>query len=356
MAEQNESAEKSHEASPERLKQARKKGNVPQSQELLTVARYTGMLIAVLGLSGILSMQFATGMIGFLDRPEKAAGWLLSGGDPWLVLTPSAIFLIGMLGLCSVLCIAALVAQRAITFAPSKLAPKLDKLSPIKNAGNKFGPTGLIEFARSSVKAVAVSIVAVVIVVADLPDLMAAVGGPVSLLARELRDVAIPMLIAAVVLAVLAAAIDVPVKWRQHASRLKMSTQEMKDEVKETEGDPEQKGKRRGIARQIAQNRQLADVPKADVVIVNPEHYAVALQWNREAGEVPRCIAKGVDHVALRIKTVAEEASVPVYRDVPTARSLYAAVEVGEEIRREHFEAVAAAIRFADKLKGLRRT
>jgi flagellar biosynthetic protein FlhB len=123
------------------------------------------------------------------------------------------------------------------------------------------------------------------------------------------------------------------------------------DEQKESEGDPHFKGQRRQRGIGIAMNQMLADVAKADVVIVNPTHYAVALSWNRGSTRAPVCVAKGTDEIAARIREMAAEHAVPIRRDPPTARALYASVEIGEEIGREHFRAVAAAIRFAEGLR-----
>jgi len=131
----------------------------------------------------------------------------------------------------------------------------------------------------------------------------------------------------------------------------RMSHQEMRDEIKQSEGDPYMKQSRRQRGYDIATNRMLVDVPKADVVIVNPSHYAVALRWDRSAGSAPRCVAKGTDEVAARIREVAMAAGVPIQRDPPTARALHASVAIGAEIRPEHYRAVAAAVRFAETMR-----
>ncbi len=136
-----------------------------------------------------------------------------------------------------------------------------------------------------------------------------------------------------------------------HARKLMMSFQELRDEAKESEGDPHLKSERRRRGQEIATNRMLADVPTADVVVVNPTHYAVALKWSREKGSAPVCVAKGVDEVALRIREAATVAGVPIRSDPPTARALHATTELGEEISHEHYAAVAAAIRFSEEIR-----
>jgi flagellar biosynthesis protein FlhB len=351
MAEGNDSGEKSLDPTPERIKRARQEGNVPSSPELQTLARFTGILVGTLGFAGALAIPFANSLLPYWDRPVAAARWLLNGANILEAFGPTVMFFLGFLFLAPILVIAVLVAQQSITFSGKKLAPKLSKINPLKNAKNKFGPNGLVEFTKGMVKMIVVLVTAVLLTIGMFPELMSSVGSPPALAFSEMRKIAVVMLGMAVILAAAASAIEVPFKWSQHRSKLKMSYQEVKDEAKENEGDAEQKHKRREMGRSIAHNRQMLDVPTADVVVVNPSHYAVALKWNRGGGEVPRCVAKGVDHLAFQIRSRAESANVPIYRDVPTARSLYATVEVGEEIQREHYEAVAAAIRFADKLK-----
>ena len=134
-----------------------------------------------------------------------------------------------------------------------------------------------------------------------------------------------------------------------------MSFQDMKDETKDSEGDPHAKGMRRQKGQEIALNRMLQDVAKADVIIVNPTHYAVALRWKRSDRHAPVCVAKGIDEVAARIREKAAIAGVPLHSDPPTARAIYASVEIGAPVKPEHYKPVAAAIRFAEALKARRK-
>ena len=134
-----------------------------------------------------------------------------------------------------------------------------------------------------------------------------------------------------------------------------MSRKEMMDENKNSEGDPAMKQQRRQKGVAIAMNQMMGDVPDADVIIVNPTHYAVALKWDRLNGTAPECVAKGVDLVAAQIREVAQENAVPIHSDPPTARALYATVEIGDQIPKDHYKTVAAAIRFADKIRKVAR-
>jgi flagellar biosynthetic protein FlhB len=141
--------------------------------------------------------------------------------------------------------------------------------------------------------------------------------------------------------------------WQQfdHRRKLMMSRQDILDEAKNAEGDPHLKQARRQRGYDIATQRMMADVPTADVVIVNPQHFAVALKWDRDSDRAPVCVAKGVDEIAARIREIAAEAAVPIHRDAPTARALFATVPIGDEIPQDHYKAVAAAIRFAEKVR-----
>ncbi len=158
------------------------------------------------------------------------------------------------------------------------------------------------------------------------------------------------------VIALAIGGIDLLWQRAEHLRRNRMSHKELMDEHKQLEGDPHVKQQRRQRGQEIALNKMLADVPGADVVIVNPSHYAVALKWSRKPGSAPVCVAKGVDEIAARIREIASQSGVPIHRDPPTARALHAAVPIGEEIRPEHFAAVAVAIRFADEMSRKRRS
>jgi flagellar biosynthetic protein FlhB len=156
-----------------------------------------------------------------------------------------------------------------------------------------------------------------------------------------------------IILVILAVIGVVDLIWQRHdhLRKNRMSRQELLDEIKHSDGDPQVKAQRRQRGREIAMNKMLSDVPQADVVVVNPTHYAVALKWNRAGRGAPVCVAKGVDDVAARIRETAAAAGVPIHSDPPTARALFAAVEIGQEIRPDHYRAVAAAIRFAEAMR-----
>lgn len=347
-------AEKTHEATPRRLEKAREEGDLPRSQDAQTFAAYVGFGAAVLLAGGWAAGQLGEALMPFLARPQDLARQFASAGagDATLALLgrigPPVLALVAAP---AVMILALLFAQRSIVFAPSRILPKLSRLSPIENAKNKYGIRGLVEFAKSVFKLGALGVALSITVWGEadrLPQYVhidARFTG--QLLAHQFRLV----MTGVVLVAGLLAFFDLIWQRFDHLKKMRMSHQELKDEGKQAEGDPHIRARRRDRARQIANNRMLLAVPEADVVIANPTHYAVALKWPRHDGSAPVCVAKGVDEIALAIRARAEQAGVPVQTDPPTARSIHGLVEVGQEIRPEHYQAVAAAIIFADELR-----
>lgn len=351
--EQGDAQEKSHEASPARLAQARREGDVPQSREVNAAAGYIGLYLAfAMGAAGAAS-EFAGTMARLFQEPEHFSALAFSDSASFITeiisvaLQPTAIFLL-LPGACV---LAALAVQRSFSVAPKKIGPQLSRLSIAGNAKKKFGPEGLAEFAKSATKLIIVFAMFGVLVIDRFEALPTVALRPSFFTAHALLSEGIVFLGLIVLFSVAIAAIDFPWSQHQYKSRLRMSAEEVKRENKENEGDPTMKQNRRDRAQSIAANRMLQDVPNADVVIVNPTHYAVALTWERDKPGAPKCVAKGVDEIAARIRNMAALSGVPIRRDPLTARTLHAHVEIGDEIKREHFSAVAAAIHFADLMR-----
>lgn len=353
MAEETDSAEKEHEPTQKRLDDARERGEVARSQDLSTAAAYGGLLLAavVAGPESLSSLaQICAGLLGNLDRlaPQMSDAGTATVGMILLAvawacapffLLPAAAALIAMIG------------QRALIFAPEKLEPKLNRISPITTFGHKFGAEGLFEFAKSTVKLGIVSVVLGLFLMARFDEIMATVALEPAQATLLLLRLSVGFLLLVLLVSIVVGAIDYAWQVYQHLQRNRMTRQEMLDEFKLSEGDPHTKAQRRQRGEELAMNQMLRDVPKADVVIVNPTHYAVALKWNRADRHAPVCVAKGVDEVAARIREAAAAAGVPIRRDPPTARALFAALGVGDEIRPEQYRAVAAAIRFAEAMR-----
>ncbi|MCK0168255.1 flagellar type III secretion system protein FlhB [Jannaschia sp. S6380] len=347
-------AERSHEATPQKLERARQKGEIVKSQDLATWGGYLGALLGMTLLAPFVGAQLRDLGGTLLEQSDLLAAPLRSGGSgPTGPILARSLSAVGLLVLpMAGLVIAVLVAQRAIVVAPSKLAPKLSRISLVSNAKNKFGPSGLFEFAKSAVKMIAFCILLAWFLVGHADRMVAAAAGDPRAIVGTMAGMLTEFAVAVVLLSGAVAAIDYAWQRHAHLSKNRMTRQEVLDEMKQSDGDPHMKGKRREKAQEIALNKMIHDVPDATVVLVNPTHYAVALKWSPSDPTPPVCLAKGVDNMAHRIREAATEAGVPIYSDPPAARALHATVEVGDPIAREHFAAVAAAVRFARSLTG----
>ncbi len=346
--------DKSQEPTPQKLRKSREKGDVPYSTEVTAAATYAAFYASLIIVAGWSAVHVSSTLAAFFHRPDEIGDVLLSPYQtrllPQLILRLS----IGIFPLFLVLALAAIasiLSQQAFTVALSKIKPKLSRISITDNAKQKYGMNGISEFVKSLAKLIAVLSIVLFVFKGRFIELPALSGMPADSIVTMLHREAIFFCGFITMAAVLIGAVDLPWRNIQHRNRLKMTLQEIKKENKETEGDPTLKSARRRRAEEIATNRMMSDVPKADIVIVNPTHYAVALIWDRKSGAVPVCVAKGVDEVAARIRETAAGAGVPIKRDPPTARSIFSLVKIGQEIRREHFAAVAAAIHYADEIR-----
>ena len=355
MSQGSESAqEKSHEASPRKLEQARKKGEFPRSQDAQTLAAYLGICGAVLMFGGWSAVYLGETLAVFLARPAELVAMYHSSAGPDISLE-----IFGRLGAAviplflmpAVLILILLISQKSIVLAPDKLKPKISRISPIQNGKQKYGPQGLFEFAKNLVKLTAVVVVLAIAVVAEMDNMPGYTRIEGRHLPQLLNVQFWNIMLGIIILTTLVAFMDMTWQRHSHLKRMRMTHQEVKDESKQNDGDPHMRAARRDRAREVANNRMLHDVPTADVIITNPTHYAVALKWSRVEQTVPICVAKGEDEMARRIRMRAEQAGVPIHEDPPTARSISALVEVGQPIQPEQYKAVAAAIVFADQMR-----
>lgn len=346
--------EKTHEPTKKKLDDARKKGDVVRSTDLNAAAAYLGLALALV-FAGPASVRRAGEALSvLLSRADRlSAGLMQPGGGALLPTLLSDVLppLIPVLLLPLALVLVSLLAQRAMVFAPDKLMPKLSRISPISVAKNKFGPSGLFEFGKSTAKLITLSIALGLFLAGNSDTMLASIHATPEGVTGILGEYLIEFLWLVFAIALVISVADYGWQVFDHRRKLMMSRQDIMDETKESEGDPHIRQQRRQMGYDIATQRMMLDVPKADVVIVNPTHYAVALKWNRSRQNAPVCVAKGVDAVAARIREVAAEAGVPIHRDPPAARALHAMVEIGAEIRPDHYAAVAAAIRYAEKVR-----
>lgn len=344
--------DKEHAPSQKKLDDARRQGDIAKSTELTAAASYSGLLIAALVGGGAVTTAASTG-VTLLDQAPALAQLAGQNAHPVVggLLVTTIVPLTLFLAVPAVCSLGALLAQRGIVFAPDKLKPKLSRISPLSMAKQKFGAEGLFEFAKSFVKLILVSIVLAFFLVTNAETILASAATDPRLGILSLFGLLGGFL--AIVIGMTFAIGVLDFLWQRHAlmRRNRMSRQEMLDEMKDSEGDPQTKAQRRQRGQEIAMNQMLAEVEKADVVIVNPTHYAVALKWQRGARTAPILVAKGVDEVARRIRERAAEHGVPLHSDPPTARAIHASVDLGKTIRPDHYRAVAAAIRFAEAMR-----
>lgn len=354
MAEEDKSS-KTEEPTERRLKKAREDGDVPKSQEIsgwFTLA--AGLAVFAFMAPGV-SSDLTRVMTIFLARPHEMS---LDTGAAMDLAAATGLRLVVILGFVFLLIMVAAAAgnlvQHGLMFTPKKIEPKLDKLNPVNGLKRMFGPEGWMNFFKGVGKMALVGGAVALVMWPRRDELLALPAlAPIGLL-QEVYSATIELLIAALIVYAFIAAADFAFQRHQFIDRNKMSQKEIKDEFKDTEGDPLVRAKLRQIRHERAQRRMMARVPDAAVVITNPTHYAVALEYVQGVTGAPVCVAKGVDEVALRIRELAEANGVPIVEDPPLARGLYASVDLEEAIPPEQFAAVAKVIGYVLSLKSRR--
>ncbi len=344
---------KEFEASQKRLDEARTRGEVAKSQDLTASASFAGLALAVVLAGGSSMVGFGNAGMQLLGQADRIAPMMMSSGAAPIavavkgyLLASFPFFLAPAVAVC-----ASLFLQGAFLFSPEKLAFKLSRISPLAAAKQKFGQEGIVEFFKNSAKMIVIAGALGFFLVNHAQEVLSSLYLQTATAMVVLLELFLNFLFLVVLISAAFGGADYLWQRAQHAQRNRMSRKEMMDETKDAEGDPHVKQQRRQRGQEIATNRMLSDVPTADVVIVNPTHYAVALKWDRANGGAPICVAKGVDEVAARIRETARDAKVPIHSDPPTARALYATVDLGAQILPEHYRAVAAAIRFAERMR-----
>lgn len=354
MSGQDDDSDKSFEPTPHKLQEARRKGDVPKSTDINATAAYAGLFVALVIVASGALFDSASAMMVFLDQSAQLAPLFFEGRAtaPMAQAVQSTTGFLGILfGVPAIAVLTSVIAQRSVTFAPTKIAPKLNRISPLSVAKQKFGTAGLFEFFKSFLKLVIFSVCLALFIKSELPQMMVTTGIESQLSIAYLGKLILNFLAIVICVSAVIGGVDFTFQYFEHRRKLMMTRKEVQDETKESEGDPHMKQQRQQRGRERAMSHTLKDVETADVVIVNPTHYAVALHWSRLPGEAPTCVAKGTDDFALAIRERAMEHSVPIHEDPPTARALHATVEIGKEIPPELFQAVATAVRFAEAMR-----
>jgi flagellar biosynthetic protein FlhB len=352
MADENDASEKTQDPTQKRLDDALERGDVVKSQELNT-------WFVIAGGTLVLS-TFAGSICGGLMVPMRnlvANSWMIRTDGPGLLALAQSLeyVVVAAIGMPMLLMMLAAIAgnmmQHRLVWSGEQLKPKFSKISPAAGAKRLFGKQALANFAKGLFKLVALGAVMTAILWPERHRLEAMVRFDPAALLGVTSSLTVHLMAAVVALLAAIAIGDYLFQYRQWFEKQKMSLQEMKEEFKQSEGDPRVKGRIKQLRQARMRKRMMAAVPKASVIITNPTHYSVALSYERGMS-APVCVAKGVDSIAFKIREVAKAHEIPIVENVPLARALYATVEIDEEIPAEHYHAVAEIIGY---VMGLRR-
>ncbi len=352
MAEEDDS-QKTEDPTSKKLEDARKKGQVPVSKEVgnFMLLFGGGLVMIMMGPSMAESVRDLS--YGFIEHPHMFD--VSVSGFP-LLYKDVIIGMLWVLGIPFVLLVffaaAGHLIQNGLVVALDRIEPKPEKLNPLKGLKNQFSMKTMVEFIKNVSKIILVGVVLTLVIMPEMLDIELYPQLSLALTLERLYDMIVILLIATISLTAVIAGLDFAYQRYEFTKQMKMSRQEIKDEYKQTEGSPEIKAKVRQIRMERAQQRMMSNVPKADVVITNPTHFAVALQYDVGEMAAPMCIAKGQDNIALKIREVAEEHNITIMENPPVARALFATVEIDQEIPPEHYKAVAEIISFVFRQKG----
>lgn len=342
---------KTQDPTQKRLDDALEKGDVAKSQEVNTWFVIAASTLLLSSFSGSISAGIEAPMRNLIMNAHQIR---VDGPGLLALMSSIGFMLIGVLGVPLLLLIIAGVAsnliQHRLVFSAEAISPKFSKISPMAGAARLFGKQAGANFLKGLFKVIALSIVMVLVLWPERHRLDAMVRfDPMSIL-HVTKTISVQLMGTVVAMLAVVAILDYLFQYRQWFERQKMSLQEMKEEYKQSEGDPHIKGRIRQIRHARMKKRMMAAVPTASVIITNPTHYAVALKYERGM-PAPICVAKGVDSLALKIREIATAKDIPIVENVPLARALHASVEIDDEIPVEHYHAVAEVIGYVMKLR-----
>jgi flagellar biosynthetic protein FlhB len=344
VAKDGPGGEKTEKPTPQRLKKARKEGQIPRTQELGT---WAGAAVASALLPMLVENAYDETQTLFLQindvasNPESVKVFVLLGQALSAFLSTLLPMALGLM----VVGVAASAAQGGVSIATKGMKPTLKKLNPFPGMKRMFGTHGLWEAIKALIKTIALA--TVVLVTSDRAQALVSASGalPLSAVTSTFAASAVLMFRVVAVTGLVIAVADYVVVRRKTMKQLKMSKYEIQQENKQAEGDPHMKAHRRGVQMAMSRNRMMAEVAEADVLLVNPVHVAVALKYEAAKG-APRVVAKGAGEVAAKLRERAAEARVPLVQDIPLARALHASCEIGQEVPPQLFTAVARVLAF----------
>lgn len=346
MAEDQDKESKTEEATEKKMRDALEHGNVPMSREFSIFVSLVSIFIATMYFFSSSVIRLKDSLARFLDNPGD---WPLETGSDavsvfWAIGNDLAPLLLPVILLMMLAGIGSSLIQTPLQIVVERIQPKWSNVSIKKGLSRLFGMQGLVNFLKALFKLAAVTVVGVLVLKAMQSEVLSAMFMEPTTLPELIRKVTARIVgwIALLTLAlVVGDFIWAHIHWRQE---LRMTKQEVKDEHKQMEGDPLVKARLRNLARERSRKRMLTAVPRATLVITNPTHFAVALRYVREEGGAPVVLAKGMDHIALKIREIAESHNIPIVEDKPLARSLYESVDVGKLIPQQFYKAVAELI------------
>ena len=346
-------SQKTEDPTQKRLQDAQDKGQVPKSREVTSFAMLLVFAVTLIWMTPGIMRETTRRLQGFVGSANElnVDGYSvillmsdLIGDIAILMATPIAIIIL-MIFLSSII-------QHPLIFSTQSMQPKLERISPLAGLKRMFSMRSLMEFVKGVLK---ITLVGIVAWIAIYPELNAIENLPalnIMAMLLFLSKIIGKVMIGVLILMGLIGVVDFIYQRFEHTKSLRMSLQDIKDEYKQTEGNPEVKAKLREIRNKRAQERMMSNVPKADVIVTNPTHYSIALQYEETKTTAPVVVAKGQDFIALKIREIANENNIPIVENPPLARALFASVEIDEEIPFEHYQAVAEVIRYVYKLKG----
>ena len=351
--EEKDQSEKTEEPTEKKLEDARERGEVVQSQEIRSAAMFAAATILLVTIFPAAMSGVSSHLTIFLAKPHALPG--ADGGLGLLLYRTVAavagemaipIIVIVLIVLASILC------QVGFMWSPKVLEPNLSKLNPIKGIKKVVSAKNFVEFLKSMLKFGSTLLVLYVVVTPEVPRLVMIGGLEVPQILDHIFYMVRNLFMAMVLLVTIIALLDYVYQRHEFMKKNRMARTEVKDEHKQTQGDPHVRAKIRQIRAERGRQRMIQAVPEADVVITNPTHFAVALKYDMDTMAAPELVAKGVNLIAFNIRSIAEESNVPIVENPPLARALYAGVEIGQALPEEHYKAVAEIIGYIYRAKG----